>query len=43
MSEETFTFTIDGIEIEATAGQTIIQACDAAGVYIPRPCYHPDL
>jgi [NiFe] hydrogenase diaphorase moiety small subunit len=43
MSEERFTFTIDGVEIEAVAGQTIIQACDAAGVYIPRLCHHPDL
>jgi [NiFe] hydrogenase diaphorase moiety small subunit len=43
VSEANFTFTIDGIEIEAAAGQTIIQACDAAGVYIPRLCYHPEL
>ena len=43
MSDGTFTFTVDGIEIAATAGQTIIQACDAAGVFIPRLCYHPDL
>ena len=25
------------------AGQTIIQACDLAGIYIPRLCFHPDL
>lgn len=43
MSEGKFTFTVDGIEIEAEAGQTIIQASDAAGVYIPRLCYHPEL
>lgn len=43
MTEHSFTFTVDGVEIEATEGQTIIQACDAAGVYIPRLCYHPDL
>jgi [NiFe] hydrogenase diaphorase moiety small subunit len=43
MSEGKFTFTVDGVEIEATPGQTIIQACDAAGVYIPRLCHHPDL
>ena len=35
--------TIDGIEIEATEGQSVLEACDAAGVYIPRLCYHPDL
>ncbi len=35
--------TIDGKEIEATAGQTIMEAADAAGIYIPRLCSHPDL
>ncbi|WP_455383620.1 2Fe-2S iron-sulfur cluster-binding protein [Salinispira pacifica] len=35
---ETFTFTIDGKEIEGTAGQTILEAADDAGVYIPRLC-----
>jgi [NiFe] hydrogenase diaphorase moiety small subunit len=43
MSEEKFTFTVDGIAVVAEPGQTIIQACDAAGIYIPRLCYHPDL
>ncbi|EQD35428.1 hydrogen dehydrogenase, partial [mine drainage metagenome] len=43
MSDDTFSFTVDGVEIQATAGQTIIQACDAAGLYIPRLCFHPDL
>lgn len=43
MRADKVTFTVDGIEIEAAAGQTIIQACDAAGIYIPRLCYHPDL
>lgn len=36
MSGKTFTFTVDGLEIVASPGQTIIQACDAAGIYIPR-------
>jgi [NiFe] hydrogenase diaphorase moiety small subunit len=43
MSGNSFIFMVDGIEVKATTGQTIIQACDAAGVYIPRLCYHPDL
>ena len=43
MSAETFRFTIDGIEVEASKGQSVIEACDAAGIYIPRLCYHPDL
>ncbi|MBN2803754.1 MAG: (2Fe-2S)-binding protein [Deltaproteobacteria bacterium] len=33
-------FTIDGVEIEADSGQTIMQAADKAGVYIPRLCAH---
>jgi [NiFe] hydrogenase diaphorase moiety small subunit len=36
-------FTIDGVEIEATQGQTIMQAADEAGIYIPRLCAHKDL
>jgi [NiFe] hydrogenase diaphorase moiety small subunit len=43
VSSGSFTFTIDGAEVSATDGQTILQACDAAGIYIPRLCYHPDL
>jgi len=35
--------TIDGREIEAKKGQTIMEAADEAGIYIPRLCYHPDL
>jgi formate dehydrogenase beta subunit len=35
--------TIDGTEIEAIEGTTILEAADAAGVYIPRLCAHPDL
>ncbi|MDP8256257.1 MAG: 2Fe-2S iron-sulfur cluster-binding protein [Candidatus Alcyoniella australis] len=36
---DTFTFTIDGVEVTATKGQTIIEAADQSGVYIPRLCY----
>ncbi len=35
---DTFKFTIDGVEVEAKPGQTIMQAADDAGVYIPRLC-----
>lgn len=38
MSENTITFEIDGVEVQGTAGQTIMQAADAAGIYIPRLC-----
>jgi [NiFe] hydrogenase diaphorase moiety small subunit len=37
------TFLIDGVEITAQAGQTILDAADAAGVYIPRLCSMPGL
>ena len=40
---DTFVFTIDDREIKAEEGQTIMQAADAAGVYIPRLCAHPEL
>lgn len=43
MEKKTITFTIDGIEVKAEAGETIIQAADAAGIYIPRLCYLKDL
>jgi [NiFe] hydrogenase diaphorase moiety small subunit len=43
MAATTFRFTIDGIEVEATEGQSVIEACDAAGIYIPRLCHHPEL
>lgn len=36
------TFILDGQEIPFAPGQTVIQAAEAAGVYIPRLCYHPE-
>jgi len=33
------TFTIDGVEVQGEPGQTIIQAAEEAGIYIPRLCY----
>ena len=35
--------TIDGIEVEVPAGITVLQACELAGVEIPRFCYHERL
>jgi NADH-quinone oxidoreductase subunit G len=35
--------TIDGIEVEVPNGSTILQAAEAAGVEIPRFCYHDRL
>ncbi|HHN77861.1 MAG TPA: 2Fe-2S iron-sulfur cluster binding domain-containing protein [Phycisphaerales bacterium] len=40
---ETFTFTIDGVEVEGEPGQTILEAAQAAGVYIPRLCHKDGL
>ena len=34
---------IDGVEIEAAEGATILEAAAAADLYIPRLCSHPDL
>jgi [NiFe] hydrogenase diaphorase moiety small subunit len=43
MGARTFHFIVDGVAVEATEGRSIIEACDAAGIYIPRLCHHPDL
>jgi [NiFe] hydrogenase diaphorase moiety small subunit len=40
---ESFLFTIDGVKIEGKPGQTILQAADDAGIYIPRLCAHKEL
>jgi len=35
--------TIDGREIEAPAGQTVMEAAKEAGIFIPYFCWHPEL
>ena len=35
--------TVDGLELEAPAGATVLQACEMAGKEIPRFCYHERL
>ncbi len=35
--------TIDGLELEVEPGLTVLQACEMAGVEIPRFCYHERL
>jgi len=35
--------TIDGQEIEVEAGMTVLQACEQAGIEVPRFCYHERL
>lgn len=38
-----FTITINGQEVEARAGQTVLEAARAAGIDIPTLCHHPAL
>ncbi len=40
---KTITVTIDGQEIKAGEGMTVLEAAKEAGIYIPTLCYHPDL
>ncbi len=40
---ENVTITIDGRKVSADPAQTIMEAADAAGIYIPRLCSHKDL
>ena len=35
--------TVDGVEIEVPNGASVLQACEAAGVEVPRFCYHERL
>jgi [NiFe] hydrogenase diaphorase moiety small subunit len=37
------TLVVDGKEIPARPGQTILEAADAAGIYVPRLCHKPGL
>ena len=34
---------IDGKEVEVSAGTTVLNAAEQAGIHIPRLCYEPDL
>lgn len=38
-----FIIYIDGVEVSALPGQTVIEAADEAGIYIPRLCHLPSL
>jgi len=37
------TLTIDGRQIDAPDGSTVIQAAETLGIFVPRYCYHPGL
>ena len=43
MTDELVTFTVDGRELKAAKGSMLIVATDAAGITIPRFCYHKKL
>jgi len=43
MVVEMIKLTINGKEVEAPAGSTVLQAAESAGISIPRLCYDPDL
>ncbi len=40
---EKVAFTIDGLEVTANKGDTILKAALEHDIYIPHLCYHPDL
>ena len=43
MHGQVVTLTIDGRQVQAPAGSTVLQAAQLAGIRIPTLCYHPDL
>ncbi len=43
MSDQQVRITVDGASVAARKDATVIQACDEAGIYIPRLCYQADL
>jgi NADH-quinone oxidoreductase subunit G len=43
MSEELLNIEVDGRPLKARKGQMVIQVTDAAGIYVPRFCYHEKL
>ena len=42
LSAMEYYFTIDEQPIPFTPGQTILEACKSAGIYVPHLCHHPD-
>ncbi|MCG7894940.1 MAG: NADH-quinone oxidoreductase subunit NuoG [Candidatus Thiodiazotropha taylori] len=43
MTDKLVTFEVNGQELQAEAGSMLIEATDAAGINIPRFCYHKKL
>lgn len=42
-AQEALTVTVDGTPVEVNPGTSVLQACEKAGVHIPRFCYHEAL
>ena len=40
---DTITLNIDGQEVKARGGMTVLEAAKEVGIYIPTLCYHPSL
>ena len=43
MSDDQINITVDGQQLQARKGQMLIEVTDAAGITIPRFCYHKKL
>jgi NADH-quinone oxidoreductase subunit G len=43
MSQDKCTIQVNDVELEARPGQMLIEVTDAAGIYVPRFCYHSKL
>ena len=43
MSDDTINLTVDGKALTAKRGQMLIEVTDAAGIDVPRFCYHKKL
>jgi NADH-quinone oxidoreductase subunit G len=43
MSQDKCTIQVNGVGLEARPGQMLIEVTDAAGIYVPRFCYHSKL
>jgi len=42
-AERKLALSIDGVQVAADPGATVLEAALAAGIYIPHLCYHPDV
>ncbi len=41
--QQLITFSLDGRQVQAAEGSTLLDAATESGVYIPHLCHHPDL